>query len=392
MILTIDETRYEDAHQRDCARVAALLSDGESHSRPNVSEALQMTSTTTSRVVADLLERGLVIGEAGEKSGRGRPAIQIALNHSRLGATVILMSSRSLLGVLVDLSGRVIGRCTADVPESADNDTMAARMRGLINSLLKDLPAGMSHMGTSVSVSGVVNVRDRKWLITSRWPHVRDLDLAAALAPVTPVVIVCRHLDAELTARTMQDGAQGRDSTLLLHWGWGVGLAYSVEGEPFMSASNPFGEIGHWRFNMLDQRQCGCGNHGCLETAAALWALLPQLRASWPELSEDEERVAGQLTSLDIAERPEIATAIHLMARSLGNVCRLLFPKRVIVTGPFVGNTALWQAFSDAFQAEGIMSGLALPVLVADRSSEEYAILGAVRPLLNLGLETFIRS
>ncbi|MEK1888920.1 MAG: ROK family protein [Phyllobacterium sp.] len=392
MLLTIDETRYDDAHQRDCARVAALLSDGESHSRPHVGEALQMTSTTTSRVVADLMERGLVIGEAGEKSGRGRPAVQFALNPLRLGATVIHISSRSLLGVLVDLSGRVIQRLGADVPTNANNETMAAAMRGLVTALVGQCPPGMAHMGTSVSVAGVVNVRDRTWLITSRWPHIRNLDLAAALATVTPVVVVCRHLDAEIAARTIKDAADTRDSTLLLHWGWGIGLAYSIDGEPFMPAGDPFGEIGHWRFNMLEQRPCGCGNHGCLETAAALWALLPQLRETWPELSEDEEIVAGQLTGLDLVARPEITTALHLVARSLANVCRLLFPRRVIVTGPFIGNLGIWDAFEDAFQAEGVMGGLGLPVLVADRSSEDYAIVGAVRPLLNLGLETFIRS
>ncbi len=392
MMLTIDETRYQDAHQRDCARVAALLSDGALHSRPNVADALQMTSTTTSRVVADLLDRGLLIGEAGEKSGRGRPAAKIALNPGRLGATIIHISSRSLLGVLVDLSGKVIERRSIDIPVESDGAYMAAAMRRLVVTLVGQCTPGMHHIGTSVSVSGVVNVRERKWLITSRWPNIRNLDLGAALAPVTPVVIVCRHLDAELNARTLNDTAHAHDNTLLLHWGWGIGLAYGVDGEPFMRAGEPFGEIGHWRFNLLEQRQCGCGNHGCLETAAALWALLPQLRELWPDLSEDEELVAGQLAELQLADLPEITTALSLMARSLANVCRLLFPKRIIVTGPFIANRDLWDAFETAFHAEGVMGGLELPVLVADKSSEDYAILGAVRPLLNLGLETFIRS
>ncbi|MFT7757353.1 UNVERIFIED_CONTAM: hypothetical protein ODX46_14950, partial [Salmonella enterica subsp. enterica serovar Enteritidis] len=90
--------------------------------------------------------------------------------------------------------------------------------------------AGMQHIGTSVSVSGVVDVESRTWLLTSRWPKIRDFDLAAALAPVTPEVLVCRHLDAELNARMLQDPVYGTDNTLLLHWGWGIGLAYSVNG------------------------------------------------------------------------------------------------------------------------------------------------------------------
>ncbi len=80
------------------------------------------------------------------------------------------------------------------------------------------------------------------------------------------------------------------------------------------------------------------------------------------------------------------------MARSLANVCRLLFPKRVIMTGPFVANTGVREAFETAFRSEGVIGTLDLPILIADKSSEEYVIHGAVRPLLNLGLETFIRS
>ncbi|MBA8901842.1 ROK family transcriptional regulator [Phyllobacterium sp. P30BS-XVII] len=392
MILTIDETHYDDAHQRDCARVIALISDGNQHSRPGIAETLDMTSTTTSKVVSDLIARGLLVEKAGEKSGRGRPAIQIGLNVKRFGATVIHVSSRSLRGTLVDFGGQTLARESLDIPSSVDRDRMTAAMQELVQLLASKCPLGMQHIGTSVSVSGVVDVKAKIWLLTSRWPDLRDFDIAAALAPVTPVVLVCRHLDAELNARVLQDPVYGTDNTLLLHWGWGIGLAYSVNGDPFIRAGGPFGEIGHWRFNLLEDRPCGCGNHGCLETAAALWALLPQMREIWPDLSEDEEVLAGQMSGLPLLELADIQTGLKLMARSLANVCRLLFPKRVIVTGPFIANADVWKAFESAFQAEGLIGTLELPVLVADKSSEDFAILGAVRPLFNLGLETFIRS
>ena len=60
--------------------------------------------------------------------------------------------------------------------------------------------------------------------------------------------------------------------------------------------------------------------------------------------------------------------------------------------GMLIANADVWKAFESAFQAEGLIGTLELPVLVADKSSEDFAILGAVRPLFNLGLETFIRS
>lgn len=390
MILTVDETRYDDAHQRDCARVSALLSGNEPHSRATVADKLRMTSTTTSRVVGDLIERRLVVEQAGVKIGRGRPPVQIALNPQRLGGTVIHISSRSLLGFLSDLSGTILERRIVDIPPDADNAAMAGAMRHLVQALVEKCPVEMKHLGTSVSVSGVVDVQNRQWLLTSRWPNVRNLDIEAALAAVTPAVLVCRHLDAELDARTSQEPSYRSGSTLLLHWGWGIGLSCSVNGQPLVQASGQFGEIGHWRFNMLEQRTCGCGNHGCLETGAALWALLPRLREIWPELSDEEEPLAEQLAGLPLMELSEVTVAINLMARSLANVCRLLFPTRAIITGPFVANASVWNAFETAFQSEGVMGSLQLPTLIADKFSQDYAVHGALRPLLNAGLETFL--
>ncbi len=392
MFLTIDETAYDDAHQRDCARVAALLSGPGPHSRASVADQLKMTSTATSHVVSYLTERGLVVERLGTRIGRGRPPFEIALNFQRLGVSVIHISSRTLIGFLLDLGGTVLEHKAVEISADSDNAGMAEAMCQLVQWLIDKCPVGMIHMGTSVAVPGVVDVKARTWLITSRWPKVRNLDIGSALASVTPVATVCRHLDAELDARTTLEADYRSGNMLLLHWGWGIGLSYSIAGQPLLQNGGPFGEIGHWRFNALNDRGCDCGNHGCLETGAALWALLPLLRTYWTDLSDEEEQLAEQLASLPLLDIPEVTEAIKLMARSLANVCRLLFPSRVIVTGPFVANADLWESFTNAFKTEGLIGSLELPALIADKFSQDYVIHGACLPLLNAGLETFIRQ
>ncbi|MBX4421185.1 ROK family protein, partial [Mycobacterium tuberculosis] len=84
--------------------------------------------------------------------------------------------------------------------------------------------------------------------------------------------------------------------------------AYSVNGDPFIRAGGPFGEIGHWRFNLLEDRPCGCGNHGCLETAASLWALPPRLLERCPSLSENEDVLAGQMARRPLLDMDDMRT------------------------------------------------------------------------------------
>lgn len=391
ILATFDDNGFTAAHDRDCARVYRLVLGGLAHSRSEIGKRLGLRSTTTSRVVADLVERRLLQERMGETAGRGRPAAVLLANTRRIGASVIYVSSQSLSGVLVDLSGHLVAERTITIDGEADNDAIAAVMAELARQLLVAMPDGMSHAGTAVSLSGLLDLPRGQWLMASRWPRMRGLDVAAVLAPIAGPVEICRNLDAELRARAVREPELFSDSTLLLHWGWGIGLSYAVDGRPFAPAGS-FGEIGHWRLSALAGRRCGCGNTGCLETGAALWSLLPALRTRWPDLEEDEARLARQLTGRDLLSLPEIDEAARLLARALANACRIFFPTRIAVSGPFAANASLWAHFTALLREEGTMDGLAMPQLASVRASQLHEIHGAAAPLLGRATEALLRQ
>lgn len=388
-LLTLDETRLALAHDRDCARIYRLILNGEAHSRTDIGRILQLRSTSVSRVVGDLIARRLVIEATGEASGRGRPPAILVAHTRRIGASVIYVSSQSLSGALVDLNGHLVAERRRAIAADADNAAIAAVMAELARDLVDAMPPGMSHAGTAVSLSGLIDLKRSQWLLASRWPRMRGLDIASVLEPVAGPVTVCRNLDAELRARAAREPDGFTGGTILLHWGWGVGLAYAVDGEPFAPAGS-FGEIGHWRLAALDGRRCGCGNTACLETGAALWSLLPALRRHWPELDQDEVRLARQLAGLDLLALPEIEMAAGLLARALANACRMLFPARIAVSGPFSANPQLWARFNTLFRAEGTMDGFAVPDLTGAPASHLYEIHGAAAPLLSRATEALL--
>lgn len=391
ILATFDDTGFTAAHDRDCARVYRLVLGGLAHSRSEIGKRLGLRSTTTSRVVADLVERRLLQERMGETAGRGRPAAVLLANTRRIGASVIYVSSQSLSGVLVDLSGHLVAERSITIDGEADNDAIAAVMAELARQLLAAMPDGMSHAGTAVSLSGLIDLPRGQWLMASRWPRMRGLDVAAVLAPIAGPVEICRNLDAELRARAVREPELFSDSTLLLHWGWGIGLSYAVDGRPFAPAGS-FGEIGHWRLSALAGRRCGCGNTGCLETGAALWSLLPALRTRWPDLEEDEARLGRQLAGRDLVGLPEIDNATRLLARALANACRIFFPARIAVSGPFAANAGLWAHFTALLREEGTMDGLAMPQLASVRASQLHEIHGAAAPLLGRATEALLRQ
>jgi transcriptional regulator of PTS gene len=392
MLIRLDEARFSDSLERDRARVLSAVLDGAAHSRPRLVELLGLRSTTVSHLVGELVSRRLLLEASGEKLGRGRPAVTLLGNPRALGVSVLHVASRTVVGVLVDMAGRVLERLAVPVGPDADNAIMAAVLADLAARLLAALPRGMQHAGTSVAVSGVVDLRGGCWLVSSRWPRISRLDITAALQPVAPPVLVVRHLEAELQARLATEPGRHPGSSLLLHWGWGIGLAYAMDGQTFNAAGGPFGEIGHWRFNALAGRRCGCGNTGCLETGAALWSLLPGLRSRWPDLVEDEAQLAGQLHDKDLAGLPAMTEAAALVARALANLCRLLFPERVMISGPLAANAAYWARLDASFRQEGLLGGLSLPPLLHAPANESLGIHGAAEPLLTRAVERLLRS
>lgn len=389
----VDEADFNSAHERDCARALRLVAQGTARSRAEIARALGLRSTTTSRVVADLVERRLLLETVGEAHGRGRPAGGLIFNPQRIGGAVVQIASRSFVGSVIDLNETVLARRAVEVPSDADNTEISRHLAALARALADDMPRGMIHAGTAVSASGLIDLPHKQWVMAARWPRMRRLAIEEVLADIGGPVEICRNLDADLRARVAREPQSfGQGPILLLHWGWGIGTAYAIDGRPFTSEGGSFGEIGHWRLAALGDRPCTCGNAGCLETGAALWSLLPVLRRRWPDLADDESRLYEQLPGRDLMSVPEIDFAARALARALANSCRMLFPARVVVTGPFVSNAALWSHFTKLFQDEGMMAGIALPLLFNDGVGRNHELFGAAEPLLRRAVAELLRS
>ena len=116
--------------------------------------------------------------------------------------------------------------------------------------------------------------------------------------------------------------------TVKFHYGIGSGLF--VNGTLVRGAAGGAGEMGH---TTVDERGplCRCGKRGCLDTYAAIPAILDALEPQHGRLA-----LAGLMRLL--AERDPgtlrvVSDAAGLVGRQLAVVCNLLAPARVVVVG-----------------------------------------------------------
>jgi len=370
-------------------RAFAAILDGAAASRSSLSALLRVRSTTVSGWVAAMVRARLVTELPSQPGTRGRPLGQLLVNPQRLAVTVLTVRSQALHAVTLNLLGQVLWHESAVLPPDGGNAAMNSLLRGLQQRAAQRLPAGTVLAGTAYSLSGLVQAADARWVFVSRWPGIRNLALNDSVFPAGTTMHVVRNMDAQLRARGLRRGAAGQgERTLMLHWGYGIGAAFSAAGAGSgarIGDTAGFGEVGHWRLSG-EAEPCRCGHQGCLETVAALWSIGPALLGRDFDDAMDETRAADLLRGMALTTHPVFARALREMVLAVGNLCRVFFPTHLVISGPFIENPGAWAAFTAAFSSEGLLMDLPLPRLEAQSAGYQLEQEGASMPLLLNGV------
>ncbi|MGI4859063.1 MAG: ROK family protein [Janthinobacterium lividum] len=374
----------------DKARILATVFRGQATSRKELVHLLRMRSTSVSEMVGDLLRLQLLAETTDRRTGRGRPSLVLVGNPHRIAVLVFTVSSQAMHATCLNLLGQVLLHEVCELNHDATNTVIEDSIVRLAGKLKAGLGSGTELVGANFSLPGLVDVAAATWVFSSRWSLMRRLNLAGVLQDAALPVSVCRNLDAELHARLARD-ERSSSRTLLFHWGYGIGAAFASEGKVIQSGIGGFGEVGHWRWSSAGM-ECRCGRRGCLETTAALWSLGPALLGDRFDHAASEEAFAAEFSERDLLEFACVRAALSDVVMTLANLCRVVFPDTVVVSGPFVKNARLWRAFREAFVTEGVLLDLPNPELISDDRSRQLEMGGAASPLLSTGLDRLIHG
>ena len=377
------------AHLKDLYRFYLNILEGRISTRQVFSKTYNLRSSSVSDIVNELISKGLIYEVSDTPVSRGRPAKKLILNHNRIVVFIIRISSQTLICSAVNITGQVIEESRHHLNFNCSNQQMIAKFHQLHDELVNQLPENTSCAAFVFSIPGALIIEQKKWLMSSRWPKIDGLSFSDAMADISIPIYVTRNLDSELRARVYEESSE---NVLLLHWGFGIGIAYSEGGEPVNSRLGQFGEIGHWHVGKRSEDPCRCGRKGCLEVSCALWSIWPDLVKKWPGLSEDEEKFTIQAQTFPLLEHDKIKQAINIMVATLGNICRTLFPSKVLLSGPFFANDEILAKFYTEFLKEGVLPHVPLPKLTYVQKSEALEIEGATIPLISNELERILSS
>ena len=308
-------------------------------SRAELARYVRVSPSTISAVVQELAADGLIVG-TGEPPAHppeqpprtGRPGLRLTLNPGAGTVAGVEFGFRRLRVELCDLAHNMIGSRACDLPEDhASADGLAAARRLLDEALAA---AGLPHgtlIGAGVSLPGPVRQHPdviKPSAILPGWRGVTGRDIEAALG--VPVSI---DNDSNLAALGEHVWGAGQDCTdcVTIKFHNGIGCGLFVNGTLVRGAAGGAGEIGH---TTVDERGplCRCGKRGCLDSYAAVPAILDALAPQYGPLTITA--LLGLLASRDPGAVRVVSDAADLVGRALATACNLLAPQRVIVVGP----------------------------------------------------------
>lgn len=306
-------------------------------SRAQLARAISLAPSTVTTLVRTLTDEEILVDldppEIGDEEGprSGPRGTRLSLNPRMVAAVGVDFGFQHVRVLLSDLSTNIPAIQTAELPEHYTPDQGISTAARLVEAAVgaSGFPRDII-VGAGVALPGPIDTNEQRVVrsgIQPGWGGTRAADFAAAFG--FPVLI---ENDANLAAlgEHVWGAGRGERTTITIKFHSGIGAGIIVNDALVSGAHGGAGEIGHV---MIDPRGplCRCGKRGCLDTYAAVPAILDAMAPMHPGI--DVNKLLELVDRNDPGAQRIVGDAATLVGQVVGSACLLLAPDSVIVVG-----------------------------------------------------------
>lgn len=362
-------------------RVLGALREFGPLTRSALGDRVGLSRTTLSEITSDLIRRGAVVAidDRLPGRGRGRPASRIALQPAVSQALGLDFGHGQVRAVAVNASRAIVASGAAEYASSSFWSERAATALALIDELGQRTGANFGALsGIGVGIPGPLT-RDEfgRDPDSERIRTVRD-----ALQERFGVPTLFDN-NTRLAALGEATGGEDRedyamtatDDLLYVRLSFGVGGGFVLDGRLMRGATGHAGEIGHVNVSPLGA-PCRCGGRGCLETIAAIPAIIAAASRRTPAV-HNLATLHAACASGDPIVAGVLREAGQAVGRVLADVAGVVNPSVAVIGGDMrVIDGPLFDAARAEFEQRSTPSAGAR--LEQARVGEDAGALGAI--------------
>ncbi len=309
-----------------------LVRESRPISRADLARQSGLSAATVSNIVAQLIERGILVEVAIAPANGGRPPVLLDIDASGGYVIGIKLRGDGLTTVVCDLDSQVVASIETAVSLVANPVAAVKAIEAETVKALKRAGVPRSKvLGVGIGLSGVVDSRAG----ICRFSHLlqwRDVDLVKPLRSSLALPVWIDHdINALAVAEKWSGDGLAHRNFVTLSVGRGIGLGIVIDRAPYRGATGSAGELGHMIVEPGGPR-CGCGRDGCLEALVGEDAIRAGVGVRLGrEISRDE--LIDLTTSEDPTTVEVVANAGRTLGTAVANMITLLNPELLLISG-----------------------------------------------------------
>ena len=336
-----------------CAALRVLHEQG-AMSRKHLAETIKLTPAAITKIVAELIEDGLVSeGKAVSAGGVGRREVLIEPNYAGRCALGVLINLRMACISAIRLDGTVIFSESMELEERASAEqTVCNLSKRILELVAENEDKTGTVIGLGVAIRGITSENERSIHNSFRALDAKDYPIADRFERYTGYhTVLANNVRALFLAHNFLSRAPVVPTRCFIRCEYGIGASLSVNGTILHGSTGHCSEIGHIPFVEHGGKQCLCGKTGCLETVASPMAIIEDAEAV---LSRDNTPILfrrfsekGSITLDDIFYASSsgdtvifsiVDRAVSAFASALKSVIYIVDPQEIILYGRMFEN------------------------------------------------------
>ena len=309
----------------------------------------------TTKMLTDLIKKGVVSESGYAQSTGGRRPLMYSLNPEVLYVVAVAMDQFITRIAIMDLHNRIVTEERIELP-LAKNDAALSLLAQHINSVIEHSGIHLNKfVGVGIGMPGFIDVKKG-----INYSHLDNdgKNIAHYISNVVQLPVLIDNDSTLLALAELRFGAaRNTKNTLIINIGWGIGMGMILNGELYHGNNGFAGEFSHTPLYSTNTDLCVCGKVGCLESEASLLAMInkarQQLAAGRPSMLKD----INEHTPLEQALESIIRTARqgdkfsvelllesgYAVGRGIAALIHILNPEMIVIGGRGSAAGKIWQ-------------------------------------------------
>ncbi len=299
-------------------------------SRVDISRIANISQPTVTKIINELINDDRLIVDMGPSvSDGGRPPNLVRLASDSRYIVGIHIGSSHIRGVLANMNATIMAD-KVEIPtfETTQFEGLVRQLKQLIDTLiLKAKVERKDIRGVGIAYGGMFNKQSRKveFIDVLHWTN---HDASSILSQRLGLPVKIDNVTRVAAMGELHFGIGKQYSNFIcVNIGYGIGAGIIIDRKPFFGTNAMAGEFGHIVISNHDDRECNCGNRGCIE---AICSGSGMARSAVMEIESGRPSILSTLCKgdLDLIDVEMIIKAVQqndrLACRILGEAMELL--------------------------------------------------------------------